>query len=222
MIDVDAGGTDARARRRTWMLGGGLLAASALLSLWAASVPGIPVGFIPDLFFAAGAVILAVGLGLPGSVTARRRLGTGTIIALAAWTLLQPMIQDLLLPADPMADMTDWGNRAWLIETVSLTLEAVSLALALLAVAQIGRAGVVPRPWNWAPLWALGVVVAVRVVSLLVMMVPGITDTPDVAVAVSSLAWFLMIGATGFLGVLAMVLAARPVPGTTPVYGSGE
>jgi hypothetical protein len=72
MIDVDAGGTDARARRRTWMLGGGLLAASALLSLWVASSPGAPVGIVPGLFFAAGAIVFAIGLGQSGSVTARR------------------------------------------------------------------------------------------------------------------------------------------------------
>ena len=222
MIDVDAGGTDARARRRTWMLGGGLLAASALLNLWVASSPGAPVGIVPGLFFAAGAIVFAIGLGQSGSVTARRPLGTGVLVGLGVWLLVQPMIHGLLMPPDPMADMVDWGARAQLMGMVVITLEVVSPVLAILAVVQIGRSGVVPAPWNWAPLWALVVVVAARLLAMGLLAVPVLTDSPDVLNAVISLAAFIGICAVGALGVLAMVLAARPVAGSTSVYSSGE
>jgi len=222
MIDVDAGGTDARARRRTWMLGGGLLAASALLNLWVASAPGAPVGIIPGLLFAAGTGVFAIGLGQSGSVTARRPLGTGVLVGLGVWLLVQPMIHGLLMPPDPMADMVDWGARVQLMGMVVITLEVVSLVLAILAVVQIGRSGVVPGPWNWAPLWVLAVVVATRLLTMGLLAVPVLTDSPDVLNAVISLAAFIGICAPGALGVLAMVLAARPVAGSTSVYSSGE
>lgn len=223
MIEVDANRVEGvRARRRTWLWGGGMLAASALLQVWAASVPGIPVEFLPSLLFAAGTVIFAIGLGRSGSVTARRPLGTGALIALAVWLLIQPLIVQLTLPSDPMSEFTDWGARTQLLAWVQIASIAVSLALALIAVSQIGRAGVVPRPWNWAPLWALGAVAVTRALVMGMLMVPGVVEMPDTAVAVSSLAGFLEVAAVGFLGILAMVLATRPLPGTTTVYGSGS
>jgi hypothetical protein len=105
---------------------------------------------------------------------------------------------------------------------VVVTLEVVSLVLAILAVVQIGRSGAVPAPWNWAPLWALAVVVATRLLAMGLLAVPVLTDSPDVLNAVISLAAFIGICAVGALGVLAMVLAARPVAGSTSVYSSGE
>ena len=204
------------------MLGGGLLAASALLNLWVVSAPGAPVGVVPDLLFAAATVVFAIGLGLPGSVTARRPLGTGVLVGLGVWLLVQPMIHGLLAPPDPMGDMVDGEARVQLASMVVITLEVVSLVLAILAVVQIGRSGVVPRPWNWAPLWALAVVVVTRLLTMGLLAVPVLTDSPEALYAVISLAGFIGICAVGALGVLAMVLAARPVAGSTSVYSSGE
>ncbi|MDT0158053.1 hypothetical protein Q9R19_10505 [Microbacterium sp. ARD32] len=223
MVDVDAGVSDAASRRRTWMLGGGLLTASALLHLWATSVPGAGgFEFVPDLLFTAGLVVFAIGLGASGSVTARRPLGTVALIALAVWLPAAPLLQELIVPSNPMGDMVDGNAGAQLIGMVGISTEVVSLGLALIAVVQIGRIGVIPHAWRWAPLWALAAVVAMRLLSVGLLMGPIEAVDQNALVGILSLLGFLGVCAVGFLGVLAIVLAARPVRGTTRVYSSGQ
>lgn len=225
MIDVDATAAAARERQRTWMLGGALLAASALLGLALQSfqLTGLPFMSLSDLLFAAGAVIFAVGLGPAGSVTARRPLGTIAIIALAAWLLLAMPLQQLLLPMEvSFEDPAERGGYFQLVNAVGITAEAVSLMLAIIAVVRIGRSGVVQRPWAWAPLWALVVVVVARTLLSGMVPVPGLTENQEALLALVGLSGFLVAASVGFLGVLAMILAVRPGPGPTVVYASGE
>lgn len=225
MIDVDASATAARDRRRTWMLGGGLLAASALLSLALRSffLPGLPLHSLSDVLFAAGAVVFAFGLGRAGSVTARRPLGTTAIVLLAAWLLIASPLQQLLLPMEiSFTDPAERGGYFQLVNLVGITTEAISLVLAIIAVVQIGRAGIVPKPWSWAPLWALAAVVVSRTLFSGMLPIPGLADDQVALGAVFGLAGFLVAASVAFLGVLAMVLAVRPVPGSTVVYTSGD
>ncbi|MDQ0614968.1 hypothetical protein QF046_002609 [Microbacterium sp. W4I4] len=225
MIDVDVTAATERERRRTWMLGGGLLAASALLGLALRGLllPGLPFISLSDLLFSAGAVIFAVGLGRAGSVTARRPLGTAAIIALAAWLLVALPLQQLLLPMEvSFDDPAERGGYFQLVNMVGITTEAVSLVLAVIAVVQIGRAGVVPKPWVWAPLWALGMVVVARTVLSGMLPIPGLAENQEALMALFGLAGFLVAASVGFLGVLAMILAVRPEPRSTVVYDSGE
>lgn len=221
MIDVDA--VAATQRRRTWMVGGGLLAVSALLGLALRDVPLAPIVSLSDVLFAAGAVIFAIGLGRAGSVTARRPVGTAAVIALAAWLLLASPLQQLLVPMEvTFDDPAGRGGYFQLVNMIGITTEAVSLVIGIVAAVQIGRAGVVPRPWSWAPLWALGVVVASRTLLSGMLPMPGLTEDPEALGAVFGIAGFLVAAAVGFLGVLAIVLAVRPEPGSTVVYASGE
>jgi hypothetical protein len=223
MIEVDAGSAGvARSRQRTWMLGGGLLAASALLSLamrGAFFLPMVPFVWAPDVLFAAGAVVFAVGLGHSGSVTGRRPLGTSAIVGLAVWLLLAPPLMNALQPAISMG--TDAAERTDLLllsAMLSITGEVIALALAI-GVMQIGRGGVAPRPWQWAPLWALLAVVAVRVLrSGFLFGQQGLAQ--ETLVLLDGTGALIEAVAVGFLGVLAMVLAARPSPDSTMVYSS--
>ena len=106
MIVVDATADAVRQRRRTWMTGGVLFLVSALLGLARVSVPGLPFG-ISQLLFHAGAVVFAVGLGRGGSVTARRPLGTGAIIALAVWAQVGSPVLWALVNSGAPADGVD-------------------------------------------------------------------------------------------------------------------
>jgi hypothetical protein len=96
----------------------------------------------------------------------------------------------------------------------------VSLAAALIAVVQIGRAGVLPGPWEWAPLWALCISVAAGVLPQILFIVAGSGGSQGLAEVA------LALGALGFLaptlgvGVLALVLASRVRPGSVEVFRS--
>ncbi|WP_406248534.1 hypothetical protein ACI7YT_01575 [Microbacterium sp. M] len=218
MIDVDPAGSAVGVRRRTGIVGGALLVASALMTLALRSLPGVGFGLfsIPDLLFAAGAVIFAIGLGRAGSVTARRPLGTFALVTLAVWILLSPLFLRLSAPASA-EDISD--GLIMFAGMLSVTLEVVSLALAIIAATQIARIGAVPRPWNRAPLWAL---VAVAVVRLLrsAFLFGAYSLSQETLVLLDSLGGLIEAAAVGFLGVVAIVVAVRPVPGSTTVYSS--
>ena len=224
MIDVDSGGTDTGARRRTWMIGGGLLVASALLTLAMRGyiLPMVTFVSVPDVLFAAGAVIFAIGIGRAGSVTARRPLGTAAIAGLAVWLLLSSPLLSLLLPVvQTDVDAAEMAELLWLSSMLSITSEVIALALALIGVMSIGRGGVVPRPWRWAPLWALLAVIVVRVLrSGFLSGDYGLGQ--ETLVLLDGIGALIEAVAVGLLGVLAMILAARPVPGSTAVYSSGD
>ncbi|MFD5226156.1 hypothetical protein ACFWHT_11105 [Microbacterium sp. NPDC058342] len=217
MIDVDATAAAARERRRTWMLGGALLAASALLMLALRNLPFV-FGVVspPDLLFAAGAVVFAFGLGRAGSVVARERLGTTAIVGLAVWLLLVPALLLTLLPTVP----PDASDDILFSAMVSVTSEVVALILALIGVTRVGRVAVVPRPWRWAPLWALLVVAGVHVLRSGFLFGQHGLDQ-EMLVTLDGLGVLLEAVAVGFLGVIAMILAARAAPGSTTVYSSG-
>lgn len=218
MIDVDPAGSAAGVRRRTWVAGGVLLVASALLKLALRGVPGLDLGpfSFSEVIFAAGAVILAIGLGPAGSVTARRPLGTFALVGLASWLLLSPL---LLRFGSPTSEGSISESAIMFSGMLSITIEVVTLALAIIAATQIARIGVVPRPWNRAPLWALAAVAVVRTLQS-AFLFGNHSLGQETLVLLHSLGGLIEAAAVGFLGVVAIVIATRPVPGTTTVYSS--
>lgn len=170
---------------------------------------------ISMVVFAAGAVIFAMGLGRAGSVTARRPLGTAATVGLVVWQLLVgPLFGALLFlgmllfawsPTDVSGSVAAFGA----VNVVSVSIEVITLALSVIAVVQIGRIAVVPRPWNWAPLWALIAVVAAQLIPNVVATAGSITDQ-TLLNALFSLATLVTAAAVAFLGALGIVLAPRP------------
>ncbi|MFS2279573.1 hypothetical protein V2S04_01980 [Microbacterium sp. OR21] len=213
MIDVTAADTT-RSRRRTWMTGGVMFVASALLGLGMVTVPGLPFS-ISQLLFHAGAVVFAIGLGRGGSVTGRRTLGTGAIIALAVWSLIMVPVAWMLVNS---AAPTDAGylSTAAMVGTAD---QVVSLVLAIIAAVQIGRIAIVPKPWNWAPLWALGAIVVAQLIPNLIAAAGSISDQTLLG-ALFAVISLISASAVAFLGVVALVLALRPAPGETVVFAS--
>ena len=214
MIDVTAAADTTLSRRRTWMTGGVLLVVSALLGLGMVTVPGLPFS-ISQLLFHAGAVVFAIGLGRAGSVTGRRPLGTGAIIALAVWSLVVAPVAWMLVNS---AAPTDVGylSTAAMVGTAD---QVVSLVLAIIAAVQIGRIAIVPGPWNWAPLWALGAIVVAQLIPNLIAAAGSISDQTLLG-ALFAVVGLISASAVAFLGVVALVLALRPAPGETVVFAS--
>lgn len=202
------------------MIGGVLIALSALLALGISNLqgllPGLPFDII-EVLFCAGAVVLAIGIGRAGSVTARRPLGTGAIIALAVWQLLVTPVLWQLFGADEHGIGAGDLSATMIIST---TIDVVTLALALIAVVQVGRIGVVPKPWNWAPMWVLIAVAGPQLLLNLVLST-GVVGDQNVMLALFGLVALVRLTAIVFLGVLAIVLALRPAPTSTVVYSSG-
>lgn len=214
MIEEDAGAHRDRVRRRTWLTGGILLVSAALLylvsSIAAPMLRSAPIG---DLCFAVAVFIFAIGLGKAGSVTARRPMGTGALIAFVIWWLAYPKIMALMFEPEAFG----WIP---LYSTLSITALVVALVLAVIAVVQIARIAVVPAPWNWAPLWALCVVVLGQVINALPIGAV-FSDDQNMLIAFSGLLQLVGTIAMVFLGVVAIVLAARPTPDrTVPIFTS--
>jgi hypothetical protein len=127
-------------------------------------------------------------------------------VVLAAWVLLRSVAWGL-----------PWVNAVAtdVLTNVGYVDSAVQLAAALVAVVQIGRAGVVPRPWNWAPAWALGAVVVPSLLGLLLLAVGALQEPQPQAQSltltmfVSALDGLARTVGPVFLGVLAIVLGDR-------------
>ncbi|CAI9388755.1 hypothetical protein [Microbacterium sp. T2.11-28] len=202
-----------------WIWGGGLLLASAVLPLITGSVGFVTAGgaggavfaWIGMLAFAASMVVFALGLGGRGSVVARRPAGMTALIALAAIT---PIIW-VLTAVFPYSDADPGAYAVW-----GYADAAVRFGAALVAVVAVGRARVVPPPWNWAPAWGLAAVVGTAVLAQVSAVAiagrPGDQETLLTLFAFSSL---VAVVVPSLLGILAIVLGSRAEPrATVPVY----
>ena len=192
--------------RHAWLIGGALLIGSVVVS--APLSPYFGGGILRAALFAAALVVFAFGIRGSGSVTARRPLGTAALVVLAAWVLLRSVAWGL-----------PWVNAVAtdVLTDVSYVDSVVQLAAALVAVVQIGRASVVPRPWKWVPAWALGAVVVPSLLGLLLLAV-GALQEPQASSQSQALTLTMFVSALDglartvgpvFLGVLAIVLGDR-------------
>jgi len=184
--------------QRAWFVGGTLLLLAIVAEVGLRTTGG-GAGLVRDVMLAAALLVFALGLGGGGSVTARRPLGTAALIALALSVPAVPVLISVIAPSGaPIEVLT-------LITQLSLL---VQVALALIAVAQIGRVAVVPRPWNWAPAWAVaavGLSAAVQAAASVIVTQNAqaiflVLVTVDAMIRVS-----VLLG----LGVLAIVLGDR-------------
>ena len=193
---------DQRPSRRAWIIGGSLILASVLVGFVlrdaAYLIPGG--AYLPNALFSAALLLFAFGIRGAGSVTARRPLGTAALTLLAVWTLGWPLLLNLLL--------TDEYSPAF--QGVGYVDLVVQLVLAVVAVTQIARAGVVPRPWKWAPAWALAAVVVPQLLEQVLVIGMTAQDSTSAIMLALTFEGLLRTGAMLFLGVLAIVLGNRP------------
>lgn len=214
-----------RQRRLTRMIGGIALVLCGVIGMLQSAVPGISqtTSILVDVVFAAAVLLFAIGLSREGSVVARRPLGVTALAVVAVWPLVMRSVQPFLPTMDAetfAAGLDAYREVEDVLNTVYYVSLAVSLAASLVACVQIARAGVVPKPWNLAPLWAFGVVLVAGILPqvLFASAAPGGAQAyADVAV---------LIGLIGFLartlglGIVALMLATRVRPETVEVYRS--
>jgi hypothetical protein len=178
---------------RTWVAAGVLLIIATLLPLvirQAAIMTPIP-GFDGFEALLLGSAFVLLAFGTP-SVVARRPLGMTALVGLAVWNV---GVAVLWMAGSHLVQA--WG------QTFSVVIDTVWIALAVIASISIARAGVVRRPWRYAPLWGVVAVVVPQVVVYALSVSPTTVDT---ATALAPIALILTVAAPVFLGVLAIVL----------------
>lgn len=199
-------------RRLTWTLGGAGLILCGAIAVLRTLDPGLLVPSLPSalvgVIFAASVLLLAIGLSREASVVARQRLGVIALAVLALW----PFAQELLF--------TVLASRLSGLGPLALGWASIliPLAAALVAGLVIARAGAVPRPWNWAPLWALAGAVVLQAAAQLTMVAAApdaVQHFAGMVIALQAVAYLL---GTMLLGVLTVALAARvELPSAEPV-----
>ena len=188
---------------RALFLGGALLLASvvATVAFQVGFYSAGWVGYIPTILFSAALMILAFGIRGSGSVTAGRPLGTFALAALAAWLILS----DVLVSALNASIAAD--SSAAVVVTIIYVALVVKFALAVIAVVQIARAGVVPAPLEWVPTWVLAAATASWLLTQLAGLV--LINVSQVQMTVFALDGAVRIAGVILLGVLAIVLGDR-------------
>ena len=214
-FDEENAHASARARR-AWLIGGVLLIAATVLGL---VLSPVGLGIVGDLVFAAALLVFAFGIRGAGSVTARRPLGTTALTVLAVWTVVGSALMAVLVTGGfGLQVVTDSGSATAPFLVASYVDIGIQFVASLIAVVQIGRAGVVPRPWNWAPAWALAAISIPWIIDRM-LWVSQPVDVGAWAYILSSLDGLVRIGAGIFLGTLAIVLAnIGSRSRTVPVY----
>jgi hypothetical protein len=183
---------------RAWIIGGALFLGSVVIGVGTQPLVALIAGgtIVATLLFSAALVLFAIGIGGRGSVTARKPLGTIALCALAIWTPVVAIVQQLMA----VALITSGTLLAY-----SWATSLVQFVLALIAVVEIGRAGVVPRPWAWVP----AAVLAVVTVLWLLEQFPLLQNDPTVASVFMTFEGLVRIAAPILFGVVAIVLANR-------------
>lgn len=198
MIVEDATRWEAQARRLTWVTGGIMLLLAALVG-FVARFELAQFHYVKDVLWAAGALLLVVGLGRAGSITGRRPLATTVaVLQLLLAGPPVPLYLSGLVPNDPGNPYA--AEDAWM--SVMFPYFGAVIVFTVAAVILIGLAGAVPRPWNWAPTWILGLS-AVSGASTLHFAGNGSSDI------VSRVLWEVPGVGVALLGVLAIVLGVR-------------
>jgi len=199
-------GPGVRDARLTWLIGGSLLIAHAVLILAANGYPmfAFPgASLILDATWAVGLLVFAFGVRGRGSVVARRPLGVVALAVAAA----APLLSDLLWWLVPIEV---WDASSAVMAGTGTT--ALSLGALIVATVVIGRAGAVPQRVRWLPL----IVLAVTAGAQLLLSIAGVALANTRAVPDLTGAYFFasMLGTLGvlLLGILAIVFAPREAP----------
>jgi len=198
------------------MIGGIGLISCGVVGILRSSTLGTPVldvvsSLVADVLWACAILVLAFGLNLEASVVARRPLGLTMSSVVAAWPLVNTIGSLISGPIDleQVGTWSPWGYLSTILP----------LFAALIAALQVGREQVVPKPWNWVPLWVL-----IAQVALWVLAQSVGSTAPEILARMPGL--LATLGTIGFLagtlglGIPAVVLANRPSVGTVEIFRS--
>lgn len=198
MTEVTAA-RDARARQRTWVVGGIMVLLAALVG-FVARFQLAEFHHAKDVLWAAGALVLVIGLGRAGSITGRRPLATS--VAAGQVLLASPPVAIYLSglvphdPSNPHAEEDAWGS-------VMFPYFAAVALVTVVAVLLIGFADALPRPWSWAPAWVTALSALSSAASILFF---ARNEASDIA---SRVLYEVPGVGMASLGVLAILLGAR-------------
>lgn len=198
--------TDAR---RAWILGGALLIGSVATQVILQPATWVIFGasLVGEVLFFLAVMIFAFGVRRAGSLTARRPLGSVALVVFATSFLLDSVMSGVIPGSGLSVDSP---------LTFGYVSSLVQFCAALIATIQIGRAGTLPYPWNWAPAWVLASVAAAWVLSRVLTVE---SEVALFASLISIIEGLVRLGGPLFLGVLAIVLANRTKrPQTVAVY----
>ncbi|MEV4774248.1 hypothetical protein [Microbacterium sp. LWH12-1.2] len=203
-------------RRLSWSVGGIGLIACGVVGIIRGSVLGAPgatttLTLLADVLWAGAVLILAFGLSREGSVVARKPLGVASSAAVALWPLTDTLVGLFAGPMNPEQ------AEAWL--PWSYLSMVLPLMVGLIAGVQVARTRVVPTPWNWAPLWALGAQTLMWVLPQLIG-VASPTAFMEMSGVLAALGTLAFLTATLGLGILAIMLSSRSRTGTVTVFPS--
>lgn len=211
-----------RRRNLTWTIGGSALILAGVVVMLHGIMLGSALAAVllvgADLAWAVGVTVFAVGRTRYESVVARRPLGLVAMLILAWWQVVARVIVDALSPSEPFATPEAIPPAHMILGYLDLL---VPLAAGVIATTQIARTRIVPSPWLWAPLWALGLSVTVGVITqgiYATMALPqqAMADVGALLGALTNLA------STIGLGVLALVLSERGRATSVQVFRSGQ
>lgn len=197
-----------RAQRRTWVAGGVLLLLSVAVEL-AARGPLADLSPGKDWLFAAAVIVLVIGIGRGGSITAGRFVGTFSTTLLVVAPLTQSYWFALL--PDSTGDLNA-EEDAWVL--VATAYFGILVLLALISVIAIVRARVIPAPWHWAPLWVMIWTPVTYAIGLAFFSAAPLGTPVASFGAIFSL--YGPAAGVAFLGVLAVVLGMRCAPAAAP------
>ncbi|TFD85779.1 hypothetical protein E3T61_16755 [Cryobacterium lactosi] len=195
MPNVSERSAQMTATRTTWILGGSALILTGVLGLLSSAFLGAST-FLQTLAcftYLIAVLLFAFGLHPRASVVDRRPLGMTAMLVFGVWPLLIQLI-GLVAPMGA-------GGFA----NVDIT---VRLASATIAAVQIVRAGVVPQPWQWAPLWVLAIAAAGYFFQGVLGVALG-ADLPASTDYVILLGYLGNLAGTFGLGIAALVASIR-------------
>ncbi len=198
-------GQGKRLHRGVWLTGG------ILLVLWAvgnyfdlAPLLTVPGGeWSLRVIFAAATFAFALGWKGVGSVTGRRPVGTTALILVGLWPFFTEFADSFL-----------WDDSNYVLWSV--VSELLRLGVAVVAVTQIVRAGLVVKPWAWTPAVGLAVYVLAQAGAVLMAMQLGLLESPyeqsyadiQAYLAVLELVGLIQSCAVAGIGAVAIVLAS--------------
>lgn len=209
------------------MIGGIGLIACGVIAMLRSSLPGAfgpfsawnVIGILTEVIYAAAVLVFAIGISRQSSVVARRPLGVTSMAIVALWPFVNTLVAPLLSLDDAPQLPQDEGviGASMIYFSVALVVQA---GAALIAATQIARAGVVPAPWCWAPLWVVGFQAIAWAVPQIVIVSLGSNGTQTWAGVYLLFSTLAGLAGTLGLGILALVLAARQRPESVEVYRS--